>query len=71
MYIKFSAQCQAHSSQQMLTMSFKCFTLFLKDFIYLFLDREKGREKERERNITVWLPLECPPWGSGPPGMCP
>ena len=23
----------------------------------LFLDRGKGREKERERNINVWLPL--------------
>ena len=26
---------------------------FFKDFIYLFLEREKGREKERERNINV------------------
>ena len=33
---------------------------FKKDFIYLFLDREEGREKERERNINVWLPLTCP-----------
>ena len=32
-------------------------TSFLKDFIYLFLDRREGREKERERNINVWLPL--------------
>ena len=32
---------------------------FLKDFIYLFLER--GREGERERNINVWLPLTCPP----------
>ena len=24
---------------------------FLKDFIYLFLERGEGREKERERNI--------------------
>ena len=30
---------------------------FFKDFIYLFLDRGVGREKERERNINVWLPL--------------
>ena len=30
---------------------------FLKDFIYLFLEREEGREKERERNINMWLPL--------------
>ena len=27
--------------------------LFLKDFIYLFLERREGREKEKERNIDV------------------
>ena len=27
--------------------------IFFKDFIYLFLERRKGREKERERNIKV------------------
>ena len=32
--------------------------LFFKDFIYLFLGRGGGREKERERNIHVW---EKPP----------
>ena len=36
------------------------FKNFLKDFIYLFLDRGEGREKKRERNINVWLPLEHP-----------
>ena len=36
------------------------FTYFLKDFIHLFLDRGEGREKERDRNINVWLPLTCP-----------
>ena len=30
--------------------------LFLKDFIYLFLERGEWREKERERNMD-WLPL--------------
>ena len=34
--------------------------MFFKDFIYLFLERGEGREKERERNINVWLPLKCP-----------
>ena len=24
--------------------------------MYLFLDRGEGREKERERNISMWLP---------------
>ena len=33
------------------------FLFFLKDFIYLFLDRGEGREKERERNINVWFPV--------------
>ena len=28
-------------------------SFFFKDFIYLFLEREEGRE----RNINVWLPL--------------
>ena len=28
---------------------------FKKDFIYLFLER--GKEGEKERNINVWLPL--------------
>ena len=40
--------------------------LFLKDFIYLFLDRGEGKEKERERNTNVWLYLCCPYWGAGP-----
>ena len=39
---------------------------FLKYFIYLFLEREEGREKERERNINVWLPLTWPPLGTWP-----
>ena len=29
--------------------SLSCLTLFLKGFIYLFLEREEEREKERER----------------------
>ena len=28
-----------------------------KDFIYLFLERGEGKEKERERNISMWLPF--------------
>ena len=40
---------------------------------YLFLDREEGREKERERNINVWLSLTCPRTGdlAHNPGVCP
>ena len=33
--------------------------LLFKDYIYLFLDRGEGREKERERHVIVWLPLMC------------
>ena len=33
-------------------------------FIYLFLER--GREEERERNINVWLPLMHPVLGTWP-----
>ena len=40
--------------------------LYLNDFIYLFLEREEGREKERERNINVWLPLKWPSIGTWP-----
>ena len=44
-----------------------------KDCIYLFLERREGREKERERQINVWLPLMCLPTGNlaCQPGMCP
>ena len=40
--------------------------LFFEDFIYSFLERGEGKEKERERNINVWLPLTCPLLGTGP-----
>ena len=42
------------------------FLIFLKDFIYLFLERGEGREKERERIINVWLSLTCPLLGTWP-----
>ena len=34
--------------------------MFFKDFSYLFLDTGEGREKERERNFNVWVPLVRP-----------
>ena len=37
---------------------------FLKDFVYLFLERGERREKEREININAWLPLTCPLLGT-------
>ena len=44
---------------------FFCFLVF-KNIFYLFLDRGEGREKERERNINVWLPLARPLFGTWP-----
>ena len=42
------------------------FLFFFKDFIYLLLERGEGKEKERERNSSVWLPLARPPLGNWP-----
>ena len=39
---------------------------FIKYFVYLFLDRGERREKERERNINLWLPLMFPLLGTWP-----
>ena len=42
---------------------------FFKGFIYLFiylLERGEGKEKEREGNISVWLPVTCPLPGTWP-----
>ena len=52
---------------------FRIYILFFKDFIYLFLEGGEGKEKERERNIEVWLPLTCPPPAdlACNPGTCP
>ena len=38
--------------------------IFLKDFIDLFLETGERKEKERERNINVWLPLVQPSLGT-------
>ena len=44
---------------------FKSF-IFKKYFIYLFLERGEAKEKEKERNISVWLPLTYPQLGTWP-----
>ena len=36
---------------------FLFFSFFLFYFLNLFLESGEGKEKERERNISVWLPL--------------
>ena len=46
----------------------KAIEKIFEDFIYLFtyLFTGEGKEKERERNINVWLPLMCPLLGTWP-----
>ena len=45
---------------------FKKKTLPEEKSLYLLIFRERGREKERERNINAWLPLKCPLLGTWP-----
>ena len=40
------------------------FFFSFKDFVYLFLNRRE--EKERGKNINVWLTLACPLLGTWP-----
>ena len=45
-------------------------SFFFKILSIIF--RERGKEGEGERNINVWLPVECPLWDLvRNPGMCP
>ena len=49
--------------------AFFCFLIlafFIKILFYLFLERGEEKEKESERNINVWLPLEHHPLGTRP-----
>ena len=36
------------------------FTYFTRFYLLIFLERGERKEKERERNINVWLPLVYP-----------
>ena len=40
------------------------FFFFFERF-YSFIFRDRGKKEERERNINVWLPLMCSYWGPG------
>ena len=42
------------------------FVIFFNKRFYLFIFIGEGREKEWERNISVWLPLTCSPLGTWP-----
>ena len=46
--------------------SYNFFVFVFKDFVYLFLERGEGREKERERNISRLLTLVRPLLGTWP-----
>ena len=48
------------------------FIFFKKDFIYLFLERGEGREKEGEKHQCVVASRVSPTWDLAlNPGMCP
>ena len=40
----------------------RVYLFIYKDFIYF--QRGEGREKEKARNINLWLPLAHPHWGA-------
>ena len=43
------------------------FPFFFKRFyLFIYFQRGEGKEKERQRNINVWLPPDCPPLGAWP-----
>ena len=54
-----------------INISIKYFLFYFLRF-YLFLESREGMEKERKRNINVWLPLAAPLTGdlASNPGMC-
>ena len=37
-----------------------CASFFFFQILFIYFQRGEGREKKRERNIIVWLPLTCP-----------
>ena len=45
--------------------SLNSLSLFLK-ILFIYFLRGEGREKKRERNISVWLPVKQPPLGTWP-----
>ena len=64
-----SALCQDLGTKHLPSKHLALFKRF-----YLFVFRERGREREREEgNINVWLPRACPAPGymAYDPGMCP
>ena len=68
-----STKCSHLCHLSLVTTSQNIYLFIFKDFIYVYLERGEGREKDRERNIDVWLSLVCPDYGdlACNPGMCP
>ena len=54
------------SSSQVFGYSAFISSSFFKKRFYLFIFRQSGRERERERNINVWLPFTRPLLGTWP-----
>ena len=63
--IRFSIFSTPWASLVLSLISKYTYVFFTILFIY-FLERGEGREKERERNINVWLPLTYPLLGTWP-----
>ena len=51
-------------SKPMCQVRYLFFNIIFLDFIYF--QRGEGREKEKERSISVWVLLECPPLRTWP-----
>ena len=57
-----SYYCSVHESLDLCKFQvFPLKSIFLKNYLFIFLERGERREKEKVRNINVWLPLAHPP----------
>ena len=65
MWPRMAMNVAQHKTINMLKTSLSFLKRIFKN-IYLFLDKGEGREKERQRNINVWLPLAHPLPGTQP-----
>ena len=55
-----------HSRPIIFIHSLFLFSPFIKRFYLFIFKKGERRENERERNISVWLPLMCPQLGTWP-----
>ena len=67
-------KCQPGLSGALGLFSLVCFSFFLSFFfkkiflqtLFIYFQRGEGKERERKRNISVWLPLMYPHLGTWP-----